>query len=685
MNDLPQDPPLSAPASRPLSLASVLIANRGEIACRIIRTAKAQGLRTIAVYSTADAGAPHAALADEAVPIGPGPAAESYLSAENVLAAARATGAEAIHPGYGFLSENPAFARAVEAAGLVFIGPSAAAIEAMGNKAEAKRLMIAAGVPCVPGYEGAEQSESVLTAKAREIGLPVMVKAAAGGGGRGMRLVTRDGQLASAIALARSEAQNAFGSGELIIEKAITAPRHVEVQVFADAHGNVVHLGERDCSVQRRHQKVVEEAPCPVMTPELRARMGQAAADAARAVDYRGAGTVEFLLEASGAFYFLEMNTRLQVEHPVTEMITGLDLVALQLAVAGGAPLPLRQEDLRLDGHAIEVRLYAEDPANEYLPATGRIGLWQPASGPGVRVDAGIAPGQEVPPFYDPMLAKIIAHGDTREVARARTLQAVRETVLLGVKTNSAFLADVLALPGFAAGEATTALLEQAYPEGWAEAPLSPSDLALAAALLGQRDQDRAFAAAGYLSRSLLGWASAPLPFATTVLIHEGSEHALEMRCIGAAWEVRFEGDSLTVELTAKDGDRVRAKVGGASINCTAWLDGERAELAIGARRLSFQRKQPGAQEGAGAAGGRITAPMPGLVQEVLVREGQTIAKGGTLAVLEAMKMQHQLTAPFDGTVIGVRAKAGQQAAAGEVLIEIEEAAQLTAKARVPG
>ncbi|MFW8635594.1 acetyl-CoA carboxylase biotin carboxylase subunit [Cribrihabitans pelagius] len=655
-----------------MPLSSVLIANRGEIACRVIRTAKAQGLRAIAVYSEADAGAPHVQLADEAVLIGPGPAAKSYRCAKRVLEAARATGAEAIHPGYGFLSENAAFARAVEAAGLVFVGPPADAIAAMGNKAEAKRLMIAAGVPCVPGCEGADQSDAGLADRAREIGLPVMIKAAAGGGGRGMRLVARGAQLADAIAEARAEAETAFGSGELILEKALTAPRHVEVQVFADAHGNVIHLGERDCSVQRRHQKVVEEAPCPVMTPELRARMGQAAVDAARAAGYRGAGTVEFLLDAGGAFYFLEMNTRLQVEHPVTEMITGLDLVALQLAVAGGAPLPLRQEDVRFDGHAIEVRLYAEDPAQDYLPSTGRIGVWQPAGGPGVRVDAGIAAGQEVPPFYDPMLAKIIAHGGTREVARARALRAVRETVLLGVKTNSAFLADVLDLPGFVAGAATTALLDQAYPEGWAEAALSPADLALAAAVLGQRDQQRAFAAAGYLSRGLLGWASAPMPPAGTALIHEGREHVLQMRCIGDVWEVNVEGDTLRVELTGRDGNRVRAKVGGATVDCTVWLDGERAELALGARRLSFQRKQPGAQEDAGA-GGRITAPMPGLVQQVLVREGQTVSRGGTLAVLEAMKMQHQLTAPFDGTVTGVRARAGQQAAAGEVLIEIEE------------
>ena len=387
---------------------SILIANRGEIACRVIRTAKELGYRTIAVYSDADAGAPHVQLADEAVRIGPGPVGESYLLVERILEAAATSGAEAIHPGYGFLSENAAFAQAVEAAGLVFIGPSAEAIEVMGNKAESKRRMIAAGVPCVPGYEGHDQSDEVLLAEGNKIDLPLMVKAAAGGGGRGMRLVHDYAELANAIKLARAEAEGAFGSGELILEKAIIQPRHVEIQVFADTMGNTVHLGERDCSVQRRHQKVIEEAPCPVMTPELREQMGQSAIDAAKSVNYRGAGTVEFLLDASGSFYFLEMNTRLQVEHPVTELIAGLDLVALQISVAQGEPLGMRQDDVKLEGAAIEVRLYTEDPSQDFLPASGPVELWQPATGVGVRVDAGICTGQAISPFYDPMVAKVI-------------------------------------------------------------------------------------------------------------------------------------------------------------------------------------------------------------------------------------------------------------------------------------
>ncbi|MEM8660689.1 MAG: biotin carboxylase N-terminal domain-containing protein, partial [Pseudomonadota bacterium] len=397
---------------------SVLIANRGEIACRVIRTAKAQGYRTVAVYSEADASAPHIKLADEAVCIGPSPVNESYLVQDNILKAAASSGAGAVHPGYGFLSENADFARACEAAGLVFIGPSADAIHLMGNKAEAKRRMIEADVPCVPGYEGEDQSDATLLAEGERIGPPLMVKAAAGGGGRGMRLVHDIEELGNAIQLARAEAESAFGSGELILEKAIIRPRHVELQVFADSQGNTVHLGERDCSVQRRHQKVVEEAPCPVMTDSLREQMGAAAVAAAQSINYRGAGTVEFLLDEQGEFYFLEMNTRLQVEHPVTELITGLDLVALQLQVAQGEPLGFDQSDVELQGHAIEVRLYTEDPAQDFLPTSGPIDLWAPPAGTGVRVDDGIATGQEISPFYDPMVAKIIASGPTREIAR---------------------------------------------------------------------------------------------------------------------------------------------------------------------------------------------------------------------------------------------------------------------------
>jgi geranyl-CoA carboxylase alpha subunit len=412
---------------------SILVANRGEIAVRVIRSAQQQGYRTIAVYSEADEQAPHVALADEAVLIGPAPVKDSYLDAARILQAARKTGAQAIHPGYGFLSENAEFSRACEEAGVVFIGPAPEAIEIMGNKAASKRRMLEADVPCIPGYQSEDQSDEILLAAAKDIGVPIMVKAAAGGGGRGMRLVTDLAELPVALSSARSEAENAFGSGDLILEKAVMQPRHVEIQIFGDSHGNVIHLGERDCSVQRRHQKVVEEAPCPVMTPELREAMGKSAVNAARSINYVGAGTVEFLLDAQSNFYFLEMNTRLQVEHPVTEMVTGQDLVAMQFHVAQGYALPLVQSEVCLNGHAIEVRLYAEDTRNDFLPATGTAHVWSPPVGEGIRVDHGLRQGQEISPFYDPMIAKIIAWGEDRNIARRRLVRALQTTCLSGV------------------------------------------------------------------------------------------------------------------------------------------------------------------------------------------------------------------------------------------------------------
>ena len=471
-----------------MNFSKVLVANRGEIAWRVMRTAKAMGYRTVAVYSDADRDAPHVAFADEAVRIGPPPVGESYLNIDRILEAAHTSGADAVHPGYGFLSENEVFAAACEKAGLVFIGPPPAAIAAMGNKAAAKRRMIDAGVPCVPGYQGDDQSDANLEKEARKIGLPVMVKAAAGGGGRGMRLVTDGAELLDAIRTARTEAQSAFGSGELILEKAVVDARHVEIQVFADNHGNVIHLGERDCSVQRRHQKVIEEAPSPAVNADLRARMGAAAVAAARAIDYRGAGTVEFLLGGDRAFYFLEMNTRLQVEHPVTEAITGLDLVDWQLRVARGEALPLAQDQVQLKGHAIEVRLYAEDAYAGFLPQTGRIDVWRPATGPGVRTDHGMKDGLAISPFYDPMIAKVIAHGATRDEARRRLVKALRDTVVLGPTTNRHFLIRLLEHPEFAAGKATTAFLSK---HAFAEPEITDRHWKLAASLLWRQSAER--------------------------------------------------------------------------------------------------------------------------------------------------------------------------------------------------
>ncbi|THH39157.1 ATP-grasp domain-containing protein [Aliishimia ponticola] len=654
-----------------MALSSLLIANRGEIACRIIRTARARGMRTIAVYSDADRDAPHVRLADEAVRLGPGPATDSYLRGDAVIEAARRTRAAAIHPGYGFLSENADFARDVAAAGLVFIGPPAEAIRAMGNKAEAKRLMMAAGVPCIPGYEGADQSDTGLAEQAKQIGLPVMIKAAAGGGGRGMRLVHRTEELPSAIARARSEAENAFGSGELILEKAIASARHVEFQIMADAHGQVIHLGERDCSVQRRHQKVIEEAPCPVMTPDLRARMGTAAMDAARAVAYCGAGTVEFLLGDDGAFYFLEMNTRLQVEHPVTELVTGLDLVDLQLTVASGAHLPISQEDVALTGHAIEVRLYAEDPQNDYLPATGKIDLWRPAQGDGLRVDDGIASGQEISPFYDAMLAKIIAHGSTRDMARTRLIHGVESSVLFGLQTNTAFLADLLAHPVLAEGKATTGLLDDAYPAGFKEPKVSAAHLALAAACLAQDARDRSFARAGYVAAEQLGWASAPMPPARWTLICQGMEQDVHIEAMPQGWAIQVAAASVLVEGLCCHDNSCSAVVDGIRMTCPVHLARNMVSLAVGAQRFDVLRHRAGTQSNAAAGSGQIMAPMPGLVQDVCVQPGQAVAQGDTLIVLEAMKMQHQLTAPFDGTVTAVHAAAQSQVPSGSVLVEL--------------
>jgi geranyl-CoA carboxylase alpha subunit len=571
-----------------------------------------------------------------------------------------------VHPGYGFLAENAEFAEAVEAAGLVWIGPPADAIRAMGDKAEAKRRMIAAGVPCVPGYEGEDQSDAALIAAAGDVGFPVMVKAAAGGGGKGMRLVAAPEALSEALVRARAEALAAFGYGALILERAISRPRHVEIQVFADAHGACVHLGERDCSVQRRHQKVIEEAPCPVMTPELHDRMGAAAVAAAEAVGYRGAGTVEFLLDDAGAFYFLEMNTRLQVEHPVTEMVTGLDLVALQIRVAEGLPLGIAQADVTIRGHAMEARLYAEDPGAGFLPATGRIAMWRPAAG--ARVDAGIVEGGEVSPHYDPMLAKIVAWGETREAARRGLIAAVRETALLGVATNSEFLEAVLETADFVAGEATTALIDEAFPAGFPAAAPGFAEAAAAGALALRADQEAAFAASGLSARGLLGWSSAA-PVAARLTLESGGERFdLEAIPTAAGWSVR-SGET-RAEVVFRGAGRLEVDGRAADIAFVAPAEGD-VLLAIDARRLAFRRIRPGASAEA-ASGGRVTAPMPGLLAEICVAEGQTVRAGERLAVVEAMKMQHQVVAPMDGVVARI-ATSGGQVAAGELILELEE------------
>ena len=664
------------------TINTILVANRGEIAVRIMRTCRSLGIRTVAVYSDADADAPHVQVADDAVRLGPAPVAESYLAIDRVLEAAAASGADAVHPGYGFLSENAAFAEACATAGLTFIGPPAGSISVMGDKAVSKRAMIEAGVPCIPGYQGEDQSDSRLIEEARAVGFPLMVKAAAGGGGRGMRLVQDADYLETAISLARSEAENAFGSGELILERAITKPRHVEIQVFADQHGHTIHLGERDCSVQRRHQKVVEESPCPVMTDDLREQMGTAAVAAAQAVQYVGAGTVEFLLDTSGQFFFLEMNTRLQVEHPVTEMVTGLDLVALQISVARGNPLPHQQSDITLNGHAIEVRLYAEDPTEDFLPSTGPVLHWQPASLPGIRVDSGVASGGEVSPFYDSMVAKIIAQGENRDEARQRLITALRRSVLFGTRTNRDFLLDVLEHSTFANRAATTAFIGEVWPGGYPGRSLSKTDLAVAAVLQYQLDLDRALDQSLGVNSELLEWSStgqltsvyryvvdgtatqfrikvtAPHAYSVTAVAQGSEPHTTEVRVAALAQHeahITLNGRQRYVQFVAENSHTLHIAIEGSAQFVARYL------------------AAAGSSDDLAGDPGQVLAPMHGALIQLDVAVGTIVKAGDRLAILEAMKMQHQIRTSVDGRVIAVHAAVGDQVTADEVLIEIEQ------------
>jgi len=664
-------------------ITKVLVANRGEIAVRVMRTARDLGYRTVAVYSEADAGALHVQEADQAVCIGAAAVGESYLVADKILAAAKKTGADAIHPGYGFLSENAAFSEACEAQGITFIGPRSEAINLMGSKRLSKIAMIDAGVPCIPGYQDADQSDETLLEKAAAIGFPLMVKASAGGGGRGMRLVFEQSELAEAIRTARSEAESAFGSGELILERAVIEPRHIEIQVFADEHGNALYLGERDCSIQRRHQKVVEEAPSPFVDPELRQRMGEAAVDAAKACSYRGAGTVEFLVDAEKNFYFLEMNTRLQVEHPVTELITGLDLVAWQLKVASGEKLPLTQDEVELKGHAVEVRLYAEDPRNNFMPQTGQVRLWscpERINSPeraGVRMDHGIQTGQEVSPFYDPMIAKVIAYGDNRGEAIRRLASAVQDTQLLGMNNNKLFLQNVLRHEVFGAGEATTAFIEQHFSADVSMDQKVPSaaTLAKAAMLYFQRgiakSQDKNF-----------HWSRASAQSYVYKLAFDGqinvvklteNEHHFEIETELVAGEVGAEQESTALDFVSLDENSCVFIENGVRETLSFAFDGKTLYLDDGTGHFILEdvTHQPAAAVG-GAGSGQVKASMDGAIVEVLVKEGDSIEAGQTLVVLEAMKMEHPLKAGISGTVKTVSCEAGQQVKSKQLLISVE-------------
>lgn len=656
----------------------LLVANRGEIAVRVIRGAKRLGYRTVAVYSDADAEALHVRLADEAVRLGPPPAAESYLSIPLILEAARTSGAQAIHPGYGFLSERSDFAREVRNAGLVFIGPDTASIETMGNKSAAKRLMVEAGVPCVPGYQGDEQSDENLLAEAKKIGLPVMVKAAAGGGGRGMRLVHDEKALLENIRSARSEAGNAFGSGQLLIEKAVIDARHVEIQVFGDAHGNVIHLGERDCSIQRRNQKLVEETPSPAVDDALRLKMGTAAVAAARAVSYVGAGTVEFLLDSQERFYFLEMNTRLQVEHPVTEMVYGIDLVEWQLRIAQNETLPMTQDEVMENryGHSIEVRLCAEDPRQSYLPQTGNVLRWQAPQGEGVRVDSYLESGTAIGPFYDSMQGKIIAWGEDRETARTRLLRALDDTLLLGVVSNRDYLRAVLATEAFVCGEFTTSFVGRYFSqERIIEAQPAPQHVLLAAVAL-YLDDAYQLAAKHSLSAEMLGWHSsheAPVDFR----LKRGEVEYTPKVSVqqGRRFRAEIGGNTLEVEVNAIEPTLFRYYANGvqglasfARTDGTLWLD------ADGAIECYQDMTYAAAETAAVGSDGRILAHSDGKIVGVHVEPGVQVKKGQTLVVLEAMKMEFQLTAPVAGTISTVSVEPGQQVKSRQLLLQIEVA-----------
>lgn len=651
------------------SLKKILIANRGEIACRIQRTAQALGYRTVAVFSDADADALHVQIADEAVNIGPAPVQQSYLNIPAILDAARRTGADAIHPGYGFLSENAEFARACQNAGITFIGPSPEAIELMGSKRLSKLAMLDAGVPCIKGYQGAEQDDATLAREAGRIGFPLMIKASAGGGGRGMRLVQDPGDLLAQIRTARSEALHGFGSDELILEQALIDPRHVEVQLFGDQQGNLLYLGERDCSIQRRHQKVIEEAPCPIMTAELRQAMGEAALKAGSAVNYVGAGTVEFLLDARGQFYFLEMNTRLQVEHPVTELITGLDLVAWQLLVAEGRPLPLRQDQVQLNGHAIEVRLYAEDPTQGFLPQTGRITMWEPALQGEVRIDHGLIEGQQVSPFYDPMLGKIIAHGATREEARRQLLRAVQDSVLLGLPSNQRLLASLLEHPQFINGDFSTGFI----PTHFADHPClhahmpSAEELAIAAALFYQ-------ASAQVHHAVLAGWrnnASVPLHYRIGL---EDQDWLVQLNAVpGQPYRIEVATQSLELKVIRCDGRWATLEIDGIRRRHAYRLDAGQLWLFTGPGSLRLiDRTQALVSSQAGVSSGTLKAPMDGAIVDVLVTEGSTVSKGQLLVVLEAMKMEHPLKSGIDGVLKRLQVRVGDQVKNRQILLEVE-------------
>ena len=659
--------------------AKILVANRGEIACRVVKTARRMSIKTIAVYSDADREARHVAMADEAVHIGGSQARESYLVVEKIIEAAKRTGAEAIHPGYGFLSENAGFAEACAKAGIVFIGPPPAAIRAMGSKSEAKKIMEKAKVPLVPGYHGDDQSPALLAKEAARIGFPVLIKASAGGGGKGMRVVEAAANFDEALAAAKREAKASFADDHVLIEKYLMRPRHIEIQVFADTHGNCLYLFERDCSIQRRHQKVIEEAPAPNMDPKRRQAMGEAAVAAAKAIGYVGAGTVEFIANQDGTFFFMEMNTRLQVEHPVTEMITGQDLVEWQLVVAAGGTMPLTQDQLRIDGHAVEVRLYAEDPARNFLPSTGTlVHLRLPEENAHVRVDTGVRQGDTVTPFYDPMIAKVIVHDRDRASAMRRMAALMGETEVVGVTTNAALLKALCSHPAFVAGEVDTGFIERHRDELFAKAAPA-DDRALAVATLARVaewapasadpwDQKNGFRLLD-IGHDEVRWKDGERE--VVVIVRRRRDGMLDLQ---------LPGGTLEASVQRRDDDRLAIRLGGDTFAATVMRhrtsDGVDYTLfADGrSRRLRLVDPLDVTQYEAVASGeASVRSPLPGKIIDLRVKAGDTVSKGQPLLVLEAMKMEHTLAAPTDGKIKSVRYAVGEQVDEGAELVEFEE------------
>jgi len=672
----------------------ILIANRGEIACRVAATARRMGIKTVAVYSDADANAKHVAVCDEAVNIGPAPAKESYLCGDKLIAVALATGAEAIHPGYGFLSENAEFADACAEVGLAFIGPPASAMRAMGSKSAAKQLMEKANVPLVPGYHGDNQDAGFLQEQADRIGYPVLLKASAGGGGKGMRVVESSEAFKDALASCKREAISSFGDDKVLAEKYLQRPRHIEIQVFADTHGNCIYLFERDCSVQRRHQKVLEEAPAPGMSAERRAAMGEAAVAAARAVGYVGAGTVEFIANQDGSFYFMEMNTRLQVEHPVTEMITGTDLVEWQIRVAAGEALPKQQAELAINGHAIEARIYAENPEKGFLPSIGTLRhLETPASVnfelggvPGhpsaVRIDSGVREGDAISPFYDPMIAKLIVWGADRKQALARMAQALSQYQIVGLATNIAFLKRLVEGDAFANADLDTGLIERNQETLFPPARSVPvAAVALAAVALIEQEKDKSAAQSGANPGDpwgqALGWR---MNFHYVRKLFFSDEHGKQytpmLTYLPHGWRFEIKGLEVDLSLFRQDGVDLSVKLGETSVHGTVRRDGDAFHVFTGGGHYVLDYKDPMAHAGESEAeGGRLTAPMPGKVVAVLAAKGKQVKKGDALVIMEAMKMEHTISAPHDGVVEEILYAVGDQVADGAPLLAFKTAA----------